>query len=1257
MTLATIVPSGAVFATENEDNSGTQIVSNEMEVTGNDSNGELISQEIKEKQSETEANNGCNIYTVEVKGKSATVSFDTIKDCTVLVALYDEDGKRMLASGKKEVEKGAHEVDVTIDTTSMPKYFYLRAFLIDSKSLNPLATAYESPNYTKTMVDFLEKTVNDFDSSKVVNFDNDKANNFAVYDDDTKIIDSTRDKNVLTKTDTANQKYVFENVDSKVSSLKPGDIFAYEDGETLIVKVESISVSGTTATIQGQNTNLEEVFEYVKIDTSTNISEAEVDNSNLEDGIVYNGKTKDSLQAQGIGYDTTLEKSLSYSIKKGVLKGSFNLKIETVFKLYLERKYKYVELSFDTVTSVDLSVEKEIEKSIVVGEIKCRPIPVVEIALTPKVEFSFSGKIKFSGKLKKKYGALYDSNFGYKEIKDKVTVESNLDIKGKVFIGLSFKPAVNAIHEDLISIYCEIKGGGEIKAENHVLDYTFGGNSEKHDCKVCLDGEINFKSDITFGIELLKKHEIKAKAFEATVKIADFYYSIDHREFGFGTCPYIRYKVIANVRDQYGRKLQGATVNDIETNKSGEAVLWLRNGKYTLTAKKANYKTKQKKITVKDRPTETKIALEEVESVESNVGLIDGKKVKQVSVGGSYGSSCAAITEDGALYTWGNNVSGILGNGTTKTKKTPVKIMDNVSIVELHENWATAIKADGSLYMWGMSILAEGTIKDRNTPVKVLDNVISVQTLGFNKSAAIKSNGDLYIWGTQNNGEPVNQGVPMKVMSNVKAVKLSYTHDVAVTNKGELYVWDYETNPIEEGCQPIKVMDNAESIESVEPFDIVITKNNTLYIWDEFGEKKDIRSGEENAVKLMENVKSAIYGLNGLYVITNNGTLYCCDLAAGNKKAKKVMDNVIEGTFDSPCAVIKNDGSLYMWGEYDKIYSKTPKKMLQNVKSFSTVKGIWKWEGLSLTAAITKDGYLYIWGWNDHGQLGNGTTKSNWTPTKIGTKTKTKSATARTAEINGSQTMTALAQGTSVTTSIKKKIYSKLYANTMYNFYVMKERDAKDPLASDNLLYIGQKMTNNKGSATFTYGAKESCSSAELFVVATPANDLRYYKPTLKATKYTYTGKAIKPEPNLVIHGKVLEKGKDYTVRYSDNIKVGTSTVILKGKGTYDGLTSTTFNIVPKKAAIVSVSSPKQKVMQIKWKKNKEATGYQIYTSKSKNFKSLMKINVKGMSKLSYKVTKLTSKKKYFVKVRAYKTINGRTYYGSWSPVKSVVVK
>ena len=83
-------------------------------------------------------------------------------------------------------------------------------------------------------------------------------------------------------------------------------------------------------------------------------------------------------------------------------------------------------------------------------------------------------------------------------------------------------------------------------------------------------------------------------------------------------------------------------------------------------------------------------------------------------------------------------------------------------------------------------------------------------------------------------------------------------------------------------------------------------------------------------------------------------------------------------------AAITKDGSLYMWGYnyYGELGNGTttdrytPVKIMDNVASVSL--------GNYHSAAITKDGYLYMWGYNYHGQLGDGTNiKSKYTPIKI----------------------------------------------------------------------------------------------------------------------------------------------------------------------------------------------------------------------------------------------------------------------------------
>lgn len=91
---------------------------------------------------------------------------------------------------------------------------------------------------------------------------------------------------------------------------------------------------------------------------------------------------------------------------------------------------------------------------------------------------------------------------------------------------------------------------------------------------------------------------------------------------------------------------------------------------------------------------------------------------------------------------------------------------------------------------------------------------------------------------------------------------------------------------------------------------------------------------------------------------------------------------------------------------------------------------------------------------------------------------------------------------------------------------------------------------------------------------------------------------------------------------------------------------------------ISSLISPKTKQMLVKWGKNAKATGYQIQYSTSSTFASGNKsVTVKGSSTVSKTITSLTAKKRYYVRIRTYKTVSGKNYYSAWSAVKNVTTK
>ena len=155
----------------------------------------------------------------------------------------------------------------------------------------------------------------------------------------------------------------------------------------------------------------------------------------------------------------------------------------------------------------------------------------------------------------------------------------------------------------------------------------------------------------------------------------------------------------------------------------------------------------------------------------------------------------------------------------------------------------------------------------------------------------------------------------------------------------------------------------------------------------------------------------------------------------------------------------------------------------------------------------------------------------------------------------------------------------------------------------------------------------------------------------------TYTGKKIKQSLSIKDGNILLKEGIDYTVSYGQNKKIGNVAITITGKGNYAGTINRTFKIIPKGTSIKKLKSGK-KQFKATWKKQKNQTsGYEIQYSTKKNFKSAKKVKIKKNKTTSSTVKKLKAKKKYYVRIRTYKTVNGKKFYSGWSNVKSVKTK
>lgn len=209
-----------------------------------------------------------------------------------------------------------------------------------------------------------------------------------------------------------------------------------------------------------------------------------------------------------------------------------------------------------------------------------------------------------------------------------------------------------------------------------------------------------------------------------------------------------------------------------------------------------------------------------------------------------------------------------------------------------------------------------------------------------------------------------------------------------------------------------------------------------------------------------------------------------------------------------------------------------------------------------------------------------------------------------------------------------------------------------------------EQVQSVKKKATFSADGKlvTKCKSCGETLSTKKINKISNVK--LSKSIYTYDKKAKKPTVTVKdTKGKKLKKGKDYTVTYAKgrkaigNYKV---TIQLKGKK-YNGKETLTFWIAPAGTSIKSAKAGKTKVT-VNWKKQtRNTSGYIIQYSANKSFRNVKQITISSNKAKSKQITKLSTKKQYYVRICTYKNVkkNGKTtkICSDWSNAVAVKTK
>lgn len=243
----------------------------------------------------------------------------------------------------------------------------------------------------------------------------------------------------------------------------------------------------------------------------------------------------------------------------------------------------------------------------------------------------------------------------------------------------------------------------------------------------------------------------------------------------------------------------------------------------------------------------------------------------------------------------------------------------------------------------------------------------------------------------------------------------------------------------------------------------------------------------------------------------------------------------------------------------------------------------------------------------------------------------------------------------------KVAVYANLYAGTAYVFRFSNE--SATPYTSNLTVSTheheyGETVTEKSGvtneGTTFggVYRACTVCGYLDYSEIYPQVDEC-----ILKTEQYVYDGKAKKPAVTVTTLDDKKLDASQYSVSYKNNKKVGKATVTIKFKGNYKGTVTKSFKIVPKGTSLTKAAA-KKKAVALKWKKQGEQTsGYEIQYSTKSNFNGAKTVTVKKKNTTSKTIKNLKPKKKYYFRIRTYKTVSGKKYYSSWSGKKSVKVK
>jgi alpha-tubulin suppressor-like RCC1 family protein len=382
-----------------------------------------------------------------------------------------------------------------------------------------------------------------------------------------------------------------------------------------------------------------------------------------------------------------------------------------------------------------------------------------------------------------------------------------------------------------------------------------------------------------------------------------------------------------------------------------------------------------------------------------------------IAVSGGYGHSLA-LKEDGTVWAWGYNKYGQLGTGDKDDRLVPVQVvapvpasgtkveetyLQDIIAVDAGEEHSLALKSDGTVWAWGHNNyvqLGDGTKVNSNVPVKVEDEnltgVIAISAEGY-QSMALKSDGTVYMWGRNQygqlgNGDNADSSTPVQVsdLSNVKAIAAGYWHSMALKEDGTVWAWGYNyygqlgTGDEVDRLVPVQVsgLSTVKAIAAKYLHSMALKEDGTVWTWG-YNYYGQLGIGDEEISESLVPLQVLAPGYTAATLGREDGSQYLQNITA-----------ISVGDFHS--LAIDADGNVWAWGynydgqlgdstfedRYAPVLVLTPNQKLSplNVEEIAA--------GDNFSLAL-RNGNVWAWGYNDYGQLGDGTEDERNIPIKV----------------------------------------------------------------------------------------------------------------------------------------------------------------------------------------------------------------------------------------------------------------------------------